>query len=97
MTDSKLEIHTGPDFLKTLRKMTMLGQAAFARECGMPMNTYAELERGIREIRMVHVNAAKWAVVDYLGFSVFESVRGLRVTPEPKAGRAARSKGLTQA
>ncbi|WP_455271217.1 helix-turn-helix domain-containing protein [Rhizobium herbae] len=49
--------------LKQLRELTPFSQAGFAKEMGVPLRTYEDLESGRTQVRAVHVNAAIWAVV----------------------------------
>ncbi len=55
--------------LKGLRTGAALTQAEFAEAMGVPLRTYENLESGRVEVRSVHLNAAKWALVTLLGNS----------------------------
>lgn len=52
------------DKLKALREATHLSQKMFAQAMGLPLRTYENLESGRVPVRAVHLNAAKWAIVD---------------------------------
>ncbi len=52
--------------LKALRNATHLTQASFAKVMGVPLRTYENLESGRVDVRRVHLNAAKWAIVELL-------------------------------
>lgn len=51
--------------LKALRELSHQTQASFAKAMGVPLRTYENLESGRVEVRRVHLNAAKWAVVEF--------------------------------
>lgn len=52
--------------LKALREATHLPQRLFAEAMGVPLRTYENLESGRVEVRRVHLNAAKWALVELI-------------------------------
>ncbi|MEV4606174.1 helix-turn-helix domain-containing protein [Neorhizobium sp. LMR1-1-1.1] len=52
--------------LKELREATHLTQAAFAKAMGVPLRTYENLESGRVDVRKVHLNAAKLAIIELL-------------------------------
>lgn len=52
------------DDLKALRVATHLTQKDFASAMGVPLRTYENLESGRVEVRRVHINAARWAIVE---------------------------------
>ena len=59
--------------LKALREAAHMSQKTFAQAMGVPLRTYENLENGYVEVRRVHVNAARWAIVelkanDMIGF-----------------------------
>ncbi len=51
------------DELKRLRGLTPYSQSGFAKQMGVPLRTYEDLEAGRSTVRPVHLNAATWAVV----------------------------------
>jgi transcriptional regulator with XRE-family HTH domain len=52
--------------LKALRNAAHLNQRQFAAVMGVPLRTYENLESGRVDVRLVHLNAAKWAIVELL-------------------------------
>ncbi|MDH6294659.1 helix-turn-helix domain-containing protein [Agrobacterium fabrum] len=52
--------------LKALRNAAHLNQRQFAAVMGVPLRTYENLESGRVDVRLVHINAAKWAIVELL-------------------------------
>lgn len=52
--------------LKKLRDATHLTQRDFARAMGVPLRTYENLESGRVEVRLVHLNAAKLAIIELI-------------------------------
>lgn len=50
--------------IKSLRSSVALTQAAFAELMGVPFRTLQDLESGQSNVRNIHVNAAKWAVLE---------------------------------
>ncbi|WP_337183842.1 helix-turn-helix transcriptional regulator [Shinella sp.] len=52
--------------LKAIREATHLSQRAFADSMGVPLRTYEDLEGGKTTVRPVHLNAARWALVQLL-------------------------------
>lgn len=49
--------------LKALRDATHMTQRDFAKSMGLPLRTYENLESGRVDVRLVHLNAARWAIV----------------------------------
>lgn len=64
--------------LKEIRMQTGLVQKAFALEMGVPLRTYENLESGRSEVRQVHLNAAKWALLMMISE---DDVIGITKTP----------------
>lgn len=58
------------DVLKQLRNRTGLSKALFAAKMGVPLRTYENLESGRSPVREVHLNAARWAVLQVTGTQV---------------------------
>ncbi|WP_019567252.1 DNA-binding transcriptional regulator [Agrobacterium sp. 10MFCol1.1] len=52
--------------LKALRQSTCMSQKDFSIAMGLPLRTYENLESGRVDVRQVHMNAAKWAIVEIL-------------------------------
>lgn len=48
--------------LSALRRASGLSQRLFAKEMGVPLRTYENLEGGKSEVRLVHIYAARWAI-----------------------------------
>jgi transcriptional regulator with XRE-family HTH domain len=54
--------------LKTLRKSVGASHRNFADSMGVPLRTYEDLESGKSQVRPVHLNAARWAVISLTCF-----------------------------
>lgn len=52
--------------LKDLRTRASMNQREFAMAMGVPLRTYENLENGRSEVRQIHLNAARWALVKAL-------------------------------
>lgn len=75
--------------LKALRDATHLTQASFARAMGVPLRTYENLESGRVDVRRVHLNAAKWAIVELVSkdeFGIITAPDDIAVIVEQASG-----------